>query len=84
MTAIMTPTEKLKIFTKTIITINYKWHDMYDTFLDEWEFKIDTDTKSINELYLFDSNQNIIITHIFESKLQRKYYDYFVAIGIVD
>lgn len=79
----MTPTEKLNIFTKTIITVNYKSHPLYNTFLNEWEFKINFENQIVEELYLFDEDQNIIITHKFQNDLQHKYFKYFKSIGII-
>jgi len=78
-----TPTEKLNVFAKTIITINYKQHDLFDTFLNEWEFKINTKDKKIEELYLFDNAQDIIITHKFDLEQQVKYFRYFKDIDII-
>ena len=76
-----TPIEKLTIFAKTIITINYKNHELFNTFLNEWEFKIGRN--KVEELYLFDNKHNIIITHKFTDDLQNKYYKYFQNIGII-
>jgi hypothetical protein len=78
-----TPMEKLKIFVQTIITLNYKTHDLFNVFLDEWEFKINTDENKVEELYLFDNDNNIIITHRFTEDLQTKYFNYFKDIAIV-
>lgn len=80
----MNPMEKLNIFTKTIITVNYKSHKLYNTFLNEWEFKINFQNQIVEELYLFDEDQNIIITHKFEDDLQHKYFNYFKSIAIID
>ena len=80
----MNPMEKLNIFTKTIITVNYKSHPLYNTFLNEWEFKINFQNQIVEELYLFDEDQTIIITHKFADDLQHKYFNYFKSIGIID
>jgi len=76
--------EKLTTFVKTIITINYESHPLYNTFLNEWEFKINIQNQIVEELYLFDEAQNIIITHKFEADSQHKYFKYFKYIGIID
>ncbi len=80
----MNPMEKLTIFAKTIITVNYKSHPLFNTFLKEWEFKINIRNQIVEELYLFDKDQNIIITHKFEDNLQHKYFKFFKSIGIID
>ena len=80
----MTPNEKLTAFTKTIITLNYKNHNLFNTFMNEWEYKISTNTNTIDELYLFNKEQDIIITHKFKDDLPRKYFDYFIRIGIIE
>ena len=78
-----TPNEKLNVFAQTIITIHYEDHELFSTFLHEWEFKIDTKNKIVEELYLFNNNQDKIITHKFDSEQQRKYYKYFKDIDII-
>ena len=78
-----TSLKKLTIFAKTIISLNYKTHDLFDVFLNEWEFKIDTKKNIVEELYLFDSYSNIIIKHKFTEDLQYKYFEFFKTIGIV-
>jgi len=80
----MNPMEKLTTFTQTIINVNYKSHPLYNTFLNEWEFKINFQNQIVEELYLFDEDQNIIITHKIEDDLQHKYFKYFKSIGIID
>jgi len=78
----MTPLEKLKAFTQTIITLNYKDNSHFETFLDEWEWTIDYHTCRVKELKLFNKEQDILITHIIEYTKQREYYDYFSKIKI--
>lgn len=78
-----TPTKKLTIFAETIITLNYKTHNLFNVFLNEWEFQICTNQNKVKELYLFDNDGNIIITHKFTEDLQTKYFDYFKNIGII-
>jgi len=78
-----TPTGKLTIFAETIITLHYKTHNLFNVFLNEWEFKICTNQNKVEELYLFDNDCNIIITHKFTEDLQTKYFNYFKHIGII-
>ena len=80
----MTPLEKLKAFTVALVTLNYSQHTLFETFLVEWEYKIDTKTCEVEELYLFNKDQDIMVTHPFEGELRRKYYEYFRNIGIVN
>ena len=78
-----TATEKLNVFAKSIITIHYEDHELFNTFLNEWEFKIDTKNKLVEEMYLFNTNQDKIITHKFDSEQRHKYYKYFKDINII-
>jgi len=78
-----TATDKLNVFTKTIITIHYKDHELFDVFLHEWEYKINKKDKIVEELYLFNIEQDIIITHKFDTSQKHKYFTYFEDIGII-
>lgn len=80
----MTPLQKLKAFTQTIITLNYKNHIHFETFLDEWEWTIDPETRRVKELKLYNKEQDILYTHIIEDKQQVEYYEYFTKIRIVN
>lgn len=80
----MTPLQKLKAFTQTIITLNYKNHTHFETFLDEWEWTIDPETRRVKELKLYNKEQDILYTHIIEDKQQVEYYEYFTKIRIVN
>ena len=75
--------QKLQAFAETIVMVNYTEHPLYETFLTEWEFKIETDNKVVKELYLFDDNHNIIITHTFNEDLQKKYFKFFEKIKLI-
>ena len=79
----LTPIQKLTAFAETIIMVNYSEHPLYETFLTEWEFKIEKDNKIVKELYLFDDNHNIIITHTFNEQLQKKYFEFFEKIKLI-
>ena len=79
----LTPIQKLTAFAETIIMVNYSEHPLYETFLTEWEFKIEKDNKIVKELYLFDINSNKIITHTFDEDLQKKYFEYFEKIKLI-
>ena len=79
----LTPIQKLTAFAETIIMVNYTEHPLYETFLTEWEFKIEKDNKIVKELYLFDINQNKIITHTFNEDLQKKYFEFFEKIKLI-
>ena len=50
--------EKLDVFASTIIILNYKDHPLYETFLHEYEFKIDTAIKKVEEMYLFNNEHD--------------------------
>jgi len=80
----MTPLQKLKSFTQTIITLNYKNHIHFEIFLDEWEWTIDPETRRVKELKLYNKEQDILYTHIIEDKQQIEYYEYFTKIRIVN
>ena len=79
----LSPIQKLTAFAETIIMVNYSEHPLYETFLTEWEFKIEKDNKIVKELYLFDDNHNIIITHTFNEQLQKKYFEFFEKIKLI-
>ena len=80
----MTPLQKLKVFTQTIITLNYKNHTHFETFLDEWEWTIDPETRRVTELKLYNKEQDILYTHKIAVTNQEEYYEYFTKIGIVN
>lgn len=80
----MTPLQKLKSFTQTIITLNYKNHIHFEIFLDEWEWTIDPETRRVKELKLYNKELDILYTHIIEDKQQIEYYEYFTKIRIVN
>lgn len=79
----MTPTEKLTAFAQTLIKLNFRNHELYDTFLTEWEFKIDCKNKIVEGLYLFDKDQNVIVSQEFSEDSKKKYFNYFKSIGII-
>ena len=79
----LSPIQKLNPFAETIIMINYTEHPLFNTFMSEWEFKIEKDNKIVKELYLFDNNNNIIITHTFDEDLQKKYFNFFEKIKLL-
>ena len=78
----LSPIQKLHAFAETIIMVNYTEHPLFNTFMSEWEFKIEKDNKIVKELYLFDNNNNIIITHTFDEDLQKKYFNFFEKIKL--
>jgi hypothetical protein len=79
----LSPMQKLSAFAETIVMVNYTEHPLYQTFLTEWEFKIEKQNKIVKELYLFDDNQNKIITHKFNEELQKKYFKFFEKIKLI-
>jgi len=79
----LSPIQKLHAFAETIIMVNYTEHPLYDTFMSEWEFKIEKNNKIVKELYLFDMNHNIVITHTFDEDLQKKYFNFFEKIKLI-
>lgn len=79
----LSPIQKLHAFAETIIMVNYTEHPLYETFMSEWEFKIEKDNKIVKELYLYDNNHNIIITHTFDEDLQKKYFNFFEKIKLL-
>ena len=72
--------EKLQIFTSTIITLNYSTHPLFETFLQEWEYKINK--QRVEELVLFNDKHDKIIIHKFNEEEQIKYYKYFEDINL--
>jgi len=73
---------KLEIFTHSLINISFRNHPLFSTFLNEWEYEIDTANKKVSRLALFDEDQSIVEEIKFHDILQGEYYEYFEEIGL--
>ena len=79
------PYQKLQKFAQMTIKAHYSNHELYETFLDEWEFQINEKDRKVKALWLFNPQaKSISIKHEFPVELQSKYYDYFEKIGLFE